>query len=139
MKALLPLFLYLPTMVFACYCGSSTIEEKVKNSDFIYVGVIIESRMDSHKVIHNFLKIKELIKGNPESLSFTNETLQTSLCAQSTSVGMRYVVFGNYDSPTRLSSCTRTQALYVYGVEGLKSIKEAANNQLNSTPHSGAN
>jgi hypothetical protein len=131
MRILIALLLYIPSIVFACYCGSATVEEKVAESDFIYVGIVVKSYMDNEKVIHNTLVVDELIKGDPESLSFTNETLETSLCAQSTSVGVRYLVFGNYGSPVHLSSCSYTQSLHIYGSEGLASVREEANKSVN--------
>lgn len=131
MRILIALLLYIPAIAFACYCGSATVEERVAESDFIYVGTVVNSYTDNEKVIYNTLVADELIKGNPVSLSFTNETLETSLCAQSTSVGVRYLVFGNYGSSVHLSSCSYTQALPIYGSEGLASVREAANKRVN--------
>ncbi|WP_193166054.1 hypothetical protein [Microbulbifer hainanensis] len=127
MKALILLISIIPSFAFACYCGDEPVERKVADSDFIFIGVIVESYIDSEKTIHNKLEIQDKIKGEADSIWLTNETLETSTCGQLTSVGMRYLVFGEKGTPLSLSSCTYTQALHVYGLKGLNEVQEAVN------------
>lgn len=115
-----------PLIANACQCRNQTIENRVLDSDFIFIGMIVESHMEGDNLVNNKLKVVETIIGEPDTLFMTNETIETSLCAKYTSVGQKYVVFGNYGKPLSFSSCSYTQVLDVYGLDGLEKIKETA-------------
>lgn len=112
-------------LAISCQCGNQNISESVGEADFIYIGTIIESKLNDDGSISNTVVVEERLKGNPTSFSFTNETLQTSLCAQPSSVGQKYIIFGKRNVLTHMSACSSTQAMYFYGEEGYTKIVEA--------------
>jgi hypothetical protein len=112
-------------LAISCQCGDQNIVESVGDADFIYIGTVIESKLNDDGSISNTVVAEERLKGAPTSFSFTNETIEKSLCAQSSSVGERYIIFGRRNILTHMSACSSTQAMYLYGEEGYKKIIEA--------------
>lgn len=127
MKIVALLLLAFPVATFACQCGTSDLTQAAAQADYIYIGKVVESRMQSDKTILNKLEAQEVIKGNPSTFILMNETLETSLCAQSTSVGSWYVVFGETGKVSELTVCTETQGVWQYSEDQLNEIKKAAN------------
>ncbi len=112
-------------LAISCQCGDQDIAESVRAADFIYIGTIIESKLNDDGSISNTVLAEERLKGTPTSFGFTNATLKTSLCAQPSSVGERYIIFAKRNVLAHMSACSSTQAMYFYGEEGYKKIIEA--------------
>ena len=118
-------------LAMSCQCGDQNIAESVRDADFILIGTIIESKLNDDGSISNTVVAEERLKGVPTSFSFTNKTLSTSLCAQPSSVGEKYIIFAKRNVITHMSACSSTQAMYFYGEEGYKKIIEEVLKEAN--------
>lgn len=117
----------------ACSCLTTTLEEKVRSSDFIYFGKITSSSLIGGGKVLNRLELIQSLKNKPDNLELLSYSLE-GMCDMPSAVGVTYIVYGKYNKQSTLSACSFTQPHVKSMVpdfeEQLTSIKSIANKRL---------
>lgn len=116
--------------VLACKCVATTEENRVKDADFIYIGVIQSANLKESNLVESRLKVVESIKGSPDTLLLTSYA-EEHMCATFPAVGLKYVVFGKNGNTPHLGYCSDTRIILDETRDIVKMVKEAANKQIN--------
>lgn len=127
MKSILFIFLYLPSLAFACSCLRFDLDKSMQDAEYIYIGNIIESKLMVSGKVLNQLEVVSLLKGEPDKLELLSTTFERTMCARPTSVGKKYVVFGKVGEVPSISACTATQPMDFYKSESMSILKSIAN------------
>lgn len=127
------LFLIFCSPAFACKCPVHETEFKFNNSDIVYFGKIIESKLLADNQVKNTLEVIEVFKGKPNTLVFS--AVSESRCSTPSAVGLTYIVYGKNNSDIQLGLCSFTQPhnkLWANNYnEELTMLRELANRHIN--------
>jgi hypothetical protein len=116
--------------VLACKCVDTSEENRVKEADFIYIGVIQSANLIKDNLVESKLKIIEPIKGSPDTNLLTSYA-EEHMCAVFPAVGLKYVVFGKNGNTPHLGYCSDTRIILDETRDIVKAVKKAANKQIN--------
>ncbi len=92
----------------ACSCAYVPLSQKYADSDYVYLGKVVHSKMlDSGKILSKLIPI-EYLKGSVNDFSLMSESGDFDACKRFVFTGFEYIVFGKYGEIPFYSFCTYT-------------------------------
>jgi len=131
-KSIIFLFAFYSTYSFACSCAGGSLEQRVNNYDYVYIGKVVSSKLIGENDVVNELEVLKELKSYPDLKTLSSSIHYTS-CDLHVTVGYEYVVFGNYGKAPSISLCSSTQPVPYDSVELNKlitTVKSIANKPL---------